>query len=92
MFTNFSILPLRISIFTGFIFAIIGLVLGIRTVYASFVYPGFPAGYASIITILSIFSGIQLMAIGMVGEYLGRTFLSLNKQPQFTIRRELTNQ
>ena len=31
------------------------------------------------------------MAIGMVGEYLGRTFLSLNKKPQFTIRSELTN-
>jgi len=91
MFTNFSILPLRIAIFTGFIFAIIGLVLGIQTVYAKFVYPDLPAGYASVITILSIFSGIQLMAIGMVGEYLGRTFLSLNKEPQFTIRRKLTN-
>jgi len=91
MFTNFSILPLRIAIFTGFIFAIIGLVLGIQTVYEKFVNPDLPAGYAAMITIFSIFSGIQLMAIGMVGEYLGRTFLSLNKKPQFTIRSELTN-
>jgi len=91
MFTNFSILPLRIAIFTGFIFAIIGLVLGIQTVYEKFVNPDLPTGYAAMITIFSIFSGIQLMAIGMVGEYLGRTFLSLNKKPQFTIRSELTN-
>ena len=91
MFTNFSILPLRIAIITGFIFAIIGLVLGIQTVYEKFITPDLPTGYAAIITIFSIFSGIQLMAIGMVGEYLGRTFLSLNKEPQFTIRSELTN-
>ena len=65
--------------------------MGIQTVYEQFVNPDLPTGYDTMITIFSIFSGIQLMAIGMVGEYLGRTFLSLNKKPQFTIRSELTN-
>jgi undecaprenyl-phosphate 4-deoxy-4-formamido-L-arabinose transferase len=43
-------------------------------------------GYASLIVAISVFSGIQLIAIGMLGEYLGRMFLSQNKKPQYSIR------
>ena len=88
MFTNFSILPLRVAMFAGFIFAIIGFLLAFQTIYIKFTSPNIPVGYATTITIISIFSGIQLIAIGMVGEYLGRIFLSQNKKPHFTIRRK----
>lgn len=88
MFTNFSILPLRISIIIGFIFAIIGFLLGIQTIIDKLINPGLPIGYPSIIVIIAIFAGIQLIAIGMIGEYLGRVFLSQNKKPQFTIRKK----
>ena len=74
--------------FVGFIFAIIGFLLALQTIYIKFTSPNIPVGYATTITIISIFSGIQLIAIGMVGEYLGRIFLSQNKKPQFTIRRK----
>ena len=90
MFTNFSILPLRISITIGFIFAIFGFSFGVQIVYEKLVInPDLPIGYASIIVIVSIFAGIQLIAIGMLGEYLGRIFLSQNKKPQFTIKKRL---
>ncbi len=87
MFTNFSILPLRISIFMGFIFALIGFVFGIIVIYWKISEPSIPLGYASTLVVVSLFGGIQLMAIGMLGEYIGRVFLSLNKQPQFSIRK-----
>jgi len=48
-----------------------------------------PTGYSSMFTAISIFSGIQLTAIGMLGEYLGRMFLSQNKRPQYCIRKEI---
>jgi undecaprenyl-phosphate 4-deoxy-4-formamido-L-arabinose transferase len=89
MFTNFSILPLRIAIIAGFIFSVIGFILGIQTIFEKIYNPELPAGYAAIITIFAIFSGIQLIAIGMVGEYIGRMFLSQNKKPQYTIRSKL---
>ena len=77
--------------FVGFIFAIIGFLLAFQTIYIKFTSPNIPVGYATTITIISIFSGIQLIAIGMVGEYLGRIFLSQNKKPQFTIRRKFVS-
>lgn len=86
MFTNFSILPLRISIILGFIFSLFGFGLGILALIEKFLNPDVPLGYTSLIVVVSIFSGVQLIAIGMVGEYLGRIFLSQNKKPQYSIR------
>lgn len=88
MFTNFSILPLRISILIGLMFAIIGLSLGIKTAIEKFMDPNLPVGFASMFVAISIFGGIQLIMLGMVGEYIGRVFLSLNKKPQYTIRKK----
>ena len=92
MFTNFSILPLRVAIITGFIFSFFGILLGLQTVIEKLNNPDLPSGYASMITIFVIFSGIQLISIGMVGEYLGRMFLSQNKKPQFTVRKKFSKQ
>jgi glycosyltransferase involved in cell wall biosynthesis len=87
MFTNFSILPLRIAIIMGFVFAVIGITLGIYTVIERINNPDLPLGYASLVVTISLFAGIQLIAIGMLGEYLGRMFLSQNKKPQYSIRK-----
>jgi glycosyltransferase involved in cell wall biosynthesis len=87
MFTNFSILPLRITIVLGFIFALIGIIIGIYTVIEKLNNPTLPLGYASLVVTISVFAGIQLIAIGMLGEYLGRMFLSQNKKPQYSIRK-----
>jgi glycosyltransferase involved in cell wall biosynthesis len=87
MFTNFSILPLRIAIIIGFVFAVFGVVLGVYTIIERINNPGVPVGYSALMVAISVFSGIQLMAIGMLGEYLGRMFLSQNKKPQYSIRK-----
>ena len=87
MFTNFSILPLRITMLIGLLFALLGLLVGVLTIYEKLTNPNLPIGYASIIVFIAIFSGIQLIAIGMLGEYLGRIFLSQNKKPQYLIRK-----
>jgi glycosyltransferase involved in cell wall biosynthesis len=87
MFTNFSILPLRIAIIVGFSFALLGVVLGIYTVIERINNPGVPVGYSALMVAISVFSGIQLISIGMLGEYLGRMFLSQNKKPQYSIRK-----
>ena len=89
MFTNFSILPLRLSVIIGFIFAVFGFLLGTEMVIEKIINPGLPIGYTSLFVAISIFAGIQLIAIGMIGEYLGRMFLSQNKRPQYTIRKKL---
>jgi len=91
MFVNFSILPLRISVILGHIFALFGFLFGLKTVIEKILNPDIPQGYSTIIVVVAIFAGIQLISIGMVGEYLGRLFLSQNKQPQYTVRKKLLN-
>jgi undecaprenyl-phosphate 4-deoxy-4-formamido-L-arabinose transferase len=85
MFTSFSILPLRISILFGLIFSVFGVIIGIYTVFEKLLKPSVPIGYASLFVMVSVFAGVQLIMLGMVGEYIGRIFLSLNRRPQYTI-------
>jgi undecaprenyl-phosphate 4-deoxy-4-formamido-L-arabinose transferase len=88
MFTNFSIVPLRISIILGLLFATVGLVLGVYSAIEKLLNPDLPIGFTSLLVSISIFGGIQLVMLGVVGEYIGRIFLSLNKKPQYTIRKK----
>lgn len=87
MFTNFSILPLRISIGLGFVFSFIGLAAGIYTIVEKILNPDVPAGFSSLFVSSTILNGMQLIMLGITGEYIGRVFLSLNKKPQYTIRK-----
>jgi len=89
MFTNFSILPLRFSTVLGFIFSFFGIALGIYTVIEKISNPHLPVGFASLIFAVSVFAGVQLISLGIIGEYVGRVFLSLNKKPQYTIKKFL---
>ncbi|MCF7920481.1 MAG: glycosyltransferase family 2 protein [Candidatus Cloacimonetes bacterium] len=86
MFTNYSILPLRIAIFSGFIFSILGFILGVMTVIEKLMNPELPLGYASLFVALAMFSGIILVSLGMLGEYIGRIFLGINGKPQYVIK------
>lgn len=87
MFTNFSIMPLRISMGMGFAFAAIGVITGLWIVVEKLTNPSLPVGYALIVFLITVFAAIQLIAIGMVGEYVGRMFLYQNKRPQYSIRK-----
>ena len=48
--------------------------------------PGIPTGWTSIMAAIIFFGGIQLLSIGLLGEYIGRVFLSINKKPQYVIK------
>ena len=85
MFTNFSVLPLRISTILGFILSLFGFSFGIFTILEKLNHPNIPPGYASLITLITIMFGVQLVAVGLIGEYIGRMFISVNKQPQYYI-------
>lgn len=86
MFVNFSIVPLRISAWLGFIFSFIGVVIICFTLYEKLVHPEIPIGWPSLIVVIMTFSGAQLLILGIFGEYLGRLFLMDNKTPQYIIR------
>jgi undecaprenyl-phosphate 4-deoxy-4-formamido-L-arabinose transferase len=86
MFTNFSILPLRLASYAGLLTSVVGLALAGVFVVDRIAHPQAPAGWASVIVSLFIVGGIQLFALGMIGEYLGRLFLQQNGRPQYVVR------
>jgi undecaprenyl-phosphate 4-deoxy-4-formamido-L-arabinose transferase len=86
MFTNFSVLPLRLASVAGLACSFVGLLTAFIFALEKLHNPDLPAGWASLIVSLFVVSGVQLFALGMIGEYLGRLFLKVNGQPQFVVR------
>src|SRR3972149_842552 len=87
MFTNFSILPLRMAVVTGCLLALAGMVVAAFSFIERLRRSDLPPGWASLMISILVLSGIQLVAIGMVGEYLGRMFIKDNRNPQVCVRR-----
>ncbi len=85
-FTAFSIKPLRLATFAGTVFAILGFLYGIYTIIKKFVYPVAPMGYAALMSAVIFMGGMLMLMLGMVGEYVGRLYISQNKNPQYVIR------
>ena len=84
--TAFSVLPLRIATFLGFIVSSIGFIFGIFVLIRKFIRPDIAAGYSSTIISIFILQGIVLLILGMIGEYLGRIYICLNNSPQYVIK------
>ena len=91
MFTNFSVVPLRISTVLGTVLSFGGFLFALAILIEKLFYPEVPQGYASLVIIFIIFAGVQLIFIGLIGEYLGRLFISNNKHPQFFITKKYEN-
>src|SRR3954468_14653287 len=85
MFVNFSVMPLRLSTLAGFALSIVGALGSLAAVVEALVW-GTPPGWASLFAALLLLSGVQLLILGLVGEYLGRLYLTANKRPQSTVR------
>ena len=86
MFVNFSVMPLRVSTVVGLACSVVGLGLGVEALVERLVRPGLPIGWASVLVPVVLFSGVQLVMLGLLGEYLGRLFLTENQTPQFVVR------
>lgn len=85
MSTGFSLLPLRLATFLGVGFSIVSFILSLYYLVLWFVTPELPRGWTTLILVVLFLGGIQLFSIGIIGEYIGRTYLKINKQPQFVI-------
>lgn len=86
LITNFSSLPLKVASFFGVIFSALGMLAGAYYLLKFIVFGIAVPGFTSIILSILIFSGIQLMLLGVVGEYIGRINSVINSKPQFVVR------
>ena len=88
-FTSFSVKPLRFATFIGFLTAAVGFVFGIYVIIHKFVVPDSLMGWSSTMAAMLFIGGMIMLMLGMVGEYVGRIYLSINRSPQFVIRRKV---
>jgi glycosyltransferase involved in cell wall biosynthesis len=85
-FVNFSIMPLRLATLLGLLMAVGG-ILGLGFVfYLRLTNKGPDYGWGTLMGVLLVFSGTQLVILGLIGEYLGRMFLTVNRRPQSVVR------
>jgi glycosyltransferase involved in cell wall biosynthesis len=89
LFVNFSAMPLRIATVTGAVFTVLG-VIGAALVVAEALLGDTPPGWASLMAATLLLSGVQLVLLGVLGEYLGRLFLTVNRKPQAIVREVVT--
>ncbi len=90
-FTAFSIKPLRIATIMGCITAAAGFLYGIYTVIKKFVNPAVPVGFSAMMSALVFIGGMIMLMLGMIGEYIGRMYISMNRSPQFVVRERIGN-
>lgn len=83
---NFSVLPLRLATVLGLVLATGGLVGLLVVAWLRLTHQGPAFGWGSLMGALLVFSGTQLVMLGVIGEYLGRMFISINRRPQSVVR------
>lgn len=88
-FTAFSVKPLRIATAMGAASAGIGFLYGFYTIVKRLVIPDVPMGFSALMSAVVIFGGMILLMLGLIGEYVGRIYISLNNSPQYVIREKI---
>lgn len=84
--TAFSVKPLRVASFCGMLFAVLGFVYGMYTIVHRILNPEVALGYSSLMSVLLFSSGLIMIILGLIGEYLGRIYICINASPQYVIR------
>lgn len=90
MITGFTILPLQLASLMGFSFALFGLLVLFYVVGRYFILGYSIPGFPFLASTIAIFSGVQLFALGIIGEYLARMHFRLMEKPTYVIRDQLT--
>jgi glycosyltransferase involved in cell wall biosynthesis len=88
---NFSVLPLRVATVLGLVMAAAGMVALLVVAALWFRNVGPSYGFGWLMAALLVFSGTQLVLLGLIGEYIGRTFLTINQRPQSVVREVTSN-
>jgi len=86
LITGFSLMPLRVATISGFAFSLFGGMVFAYVLIRYFTEGGSIPGFPFLASIIAIFSGVQLFALGVIGEYLGRMYVQALGRPAFVIR------
>ncbi|TXT39262.1 MAG: glycosyl transferase [Comamonadaceae bacterium] len=84
--TSFSIVPLRWATGLGLLAALIGISFGLWIVIGALFHGNEVAGYPSLIAVITFLGGVQLLSVGLLGEYVGKTYFETKQRPLYVLR------
>jgi polyisoprenyl-phosphate glycosyltransferase len=87
--TSFSTVPLRIWTYLGLTISLLSIGIAIYFALRTLLYGSDVPGFPSLIVSLTFFSGIQLMSLGMIGEYIGRIFAEVKRRPLYVVQERI---
>ena len=87
--TSFTVMPLKIATYLGLIVALLSVAFGVQVIVKTLLFGNPVAGYPSLLTVMLFLGGIQLMTLGVIGEYLGRIFNETKRRPLYLVERFL---
>lgn len=86
MFINFSIKPMRFIMGTGLIISVLAFFLAVFFVIEKILHPEMVPGWTTLIVLVLFFGGLQSVFLGLIGEYIGKNYLDINKTPQWVVK------
>jgi glycosyltransferase involved in cell wall biosynthesis len=86
---SFSKRPLQAAILLGFAFAALGLLFIAVTFVQYFMHRSFPSGWATVVILIALFSGVQLIFLGILGEYIGAIFDEVKRRPHYIVHEKV---
>lgn len=90
--TSFSVRPLKIAVFIGFLFTLISLLYGLYAIYQYLFNDETIKGWTSVVISVIFVGGINMLLIGIIGEYLGNIYMQVKNRPKFIIsEKSITN-
>jgi glycosyltransferase involved in cell wall biosynthesis len=87
--TSFTVMPLKIATYLGLAVALLSAIFGAQVIVKTLLFGNPVAGYPSLMTVILFLGGIQLMTLGVMGEYLGRIFNETKRRPLYLVERFL---
>lgn len=83
--TGFSVFPLQLISLTGFVFALLGFLTGFTYIFSSIAFGYHSQGWASLMSAVIFLGGIQMIMLGLIGEYIGRIYVQVLDRPLYTL-------
>ncbi|MGK6327800.1 glycosyltransferase family 2 protein [Erwinia sp. DT-104] len=87
--TSFSTIPLRMWTYIGFIVAMLSFLYGLWMIVDKVVWGNSVAGYPSLLVSILFLGGVQLVGIGVLGEYIGRIYIETKQRPRYIIKNSI---
>ena len=85
--TSFTVMPLKVATYLGVLVATFAVIYGAQVVVKTLLFGNPVAGYPSLMTVILFLGGVQLVTLGVIGEYLGRVFNETKQRPLYLVER-----